>query len=176
MEFKSGDIILYRNEFKWNSPITWLAAAIRFFTGVKYNHAAIVVMSWEVPMINESLGTGVRSRPLDGHLLRQRSSIVVLRSRYPLDERAFCIRANSQLGKRYNFKGFIDQLIYRVTGKWTGHTRKFAKNAVMCTQYVAWCIRRQQWWKYSCAELLDCAEYKIIYEGTGDDIIQTRSN
>jgi hypothetical protein len=162
---QSGDIVIFRNEFVWYQPITWLATLIRFFTKSPYNHAGIVVTSWGVPMINEALGGGIRCRPADKYLARRKSSILILRPKVPVDEREFCIQANSLIGTKYNFKGLIDQLIYRVTGRWTGHTGRFAEtyNRLICTQYVAWCYGLHAWWKYSVKELLDNNDFVVVY-------------
>lgn len=155
LDLQSGDVILYRTGFVWTHPITYLSAAIRFFTGVEYNHAAVVVSSWGVPMINEAIGKGIIQRPLAEHLERHKSKIFVLRPTAPLEESAFCIHANSALGRSYDTTALVfHHLWYRLTKRWTGSTREKAEKKMVCSEYVAWCHRLENWWLYSSAELL----------------------
>lgn len=65
MEYKTGDIIFFRIKFKWYNPTTWISALVRLFATIEYNHVGIVVLNWDMPMVNEAVGRGVISTPLN---------------------------------------------------------------------------------------------------------------
>lgn len=153
------------------SPVTWLAAAIRLFTGVRYNHAGVVVENWGTLFINEALGNGIRARPLKKYLHRPSSSYLILRPKNPyFNERFFAVTANDLLGTKYGFKDIFYQAWYRVTGVWHGRTEAKAANAMVCTEYVAYLHGLRQWWKYSAKELLESKEFEHykLYEPPQD--------
>jgi hypothetical protein len=165
IDIRSGDIILFRNEFVWSRPITWLCAAIRLFTGVEYNHGGVVVSSWGVLMLNEFLQYGGITRTLNKCLQRKKVRILVLRPVKEINESVFCRRANTALGNKYDYPSLIlHQLLYRLTGIWIGRTKEQAEKAMVCTEYAAWCYRLDNWWLYSAKEFLSNQQFKIHYK------------
>lgn len=164
LQLQSGDIILYRNEFQISRPITWLATLIRWILGTQYNHCGMVVFNWGQPFISESLGDGVITRPLQQHLERSKSSILVLRSTGCMMEKSLCIRANSMLGVRYDKASLVfHQLWFQISGRWIGHTRHFALQAMTCSEFVAWCHNLDSWWLYTPKHLLKSDRFKILF-------------
>lgn len=162
MRLQSGDIIIYSDKFSPLRPLTWLTALIQLFTKTKANHAAVVVYNWGIPMLNEARGKGIICRPAENYLYRKHTSFVVLRARHQIDEAAFCIRANSFLGVRYDTIALFDQAIFRLTGKWVGKTSDNAQRRMICTAYAANCYRLERWWGYSCKEFLESEFFEIV--------------
>lgn len=154
IDLRSGDIILFRNNFIWYRPMTYLSAAVRFFTRCYYNHAAIVVLNWEQIEINEAVAEGVIGRPASKHLRRPHTEIKVLRSRNAVVERDICIRANSAKGAGYDFKNLLfEQVVYRTFGKWLGGSGTQEEDRMVCSEYVGWCYGLDRWWLLSSKEL-----------------------
>jgi hypothetical protein len=165
VDIRSGDIILFRNEFVWSRPITWLCAAIRFFTRVQYNHAGVVVSSWGVLMLNEAFGRGIITRQLDRCLQRKKTRILVLKPIKEVNESLFCRRANTALGNSYDRSSLLlHQFLLRTIGVWIGRTGEKAAKAMVCSEYVAWCYKLPDWWLYSAKELLNNQNFKIHYK------------
>jgi hypothetical protein len=166
LDVKSGDSVLFRNEFIWDEPMTYLSAAVRFFTKCFYNHCAIIIKDWDIPFINESNAKGVITRPMQEHIERTKTKIIILRPKFAFDEKEFCIRANSLLGTKYGFSDLLFyQLLYRVTGIWKGRTEQAAINdGMVCSEYVAWCYNLPNWWLYSSGELLNSGLFDIVYQ------------
>jgi hypothetical protein len=124
---KTGDIVLYRNK----SVLAWL---IRLFTGMRYNHAGIIVGTY----LFESLDKGIVKSPLFDNLNGQE----VLIKRFELSsqfhpEHIESVALHSEGVVKYDFKNLLfNQLIYRLTGLWVG---KASTNAMICTEFVARC-------------------------------------
>jgi len=155
MILQTGDIVLYHNFFRWKQPVTWLAAIERWVTGCDYEHAGVIVDG----MINEALGSGIESRPFNVHLQREGSMVMVLRPHSISSD--FVVRANFKVGTAYGISGLFEQLIYRVFGRWFGHTNR---KRMICTQYVAWCFGIRDWYKYTAKELMAMDGVKVIYK------------
>lgn len=77
----------------------------------------------------------------------------------------------NQLGKGYDFKStIIDQLIFQLYGKWTGHTGNYAINKFYCSEFIAYCLNEvtgnyPNWWKISPKDLFNEERYNSIYKG-----------
>jgi hypothetical protein len=174
-QIQAGDIIIYRTEWEWYSPSTYLSAAIRWFTQCPYNHSALVVENNGVLFINEALAGGVTARPLENHLDRGSNSFFgVLRSKTPVDPIQFSIHANEKVSTKYDFESLIfNQTVYRIPkllgfkhfGPWIGHTNQFAEGKMVCSEYCAWAHGDPNWWTLSTAELLgDEERYDLLWE------------
>jgi hypothetical protein len=165
IELRSGDVVLFRNEFVLTHPKTWLSAAVRFFTKCQYNHCGIIVSSWCTFMINEAKGYGIVTSPANRYLQRNKTKILILRFSPQPSERAICTRANSKLATKYDRSNLvIHQVILRTLGIWIGRTEKAAENKMVCSEYVAWCFELEEWWLYSAAEILKDQRFRIIYQ------------
>lgn len=166
IDIQSGDIILFRTGFTWYDPLTWLSAAIRFFTKCYYNHCGICVINWGKPFINESNIKGVIARPLSKYIIRDKTKIIILRDKATLNEKYISTTANEMLGTKYDFSSlFFYQLYFRLTGKWIGRTKEAAvKDGMVCSEYVAWCYNLNSWWLYSAKELLNSNLFKVVYK------------
>jgi hypothetical protein len=165
IDLRSGDVVLFRNEFVWRHPKTWISAAVRFFTKCYYNHCGIIIFDWNMPMINEATGKGVIARPLKEYLERNKTKIIILRFSPMPPERAIAMRANAKLGTKYDVGSLvIHQLIYRTLGIWIGRTEEQAEKKMVCSEYVAWCFRLNNWWLYSSAEIFNDNRFTKIYQ------------
>lgn len=164
IDLRNGDIILFRSNFTWSDPMTFLSAAIRFLTRSFFNHCAVVVQYAGFLQINEALADGVVSRPLEGHLDRADSEIMVLRPRIAIDNAAFTKRATSKVGIPYDYSALIlFQLLYRLTGIWIGKKYKSAERCMVCSEYAAWCYDLPGWWYYSVKELMISNVFDVVY-------------
>jgi hypothetical protein len=166
LDIKSGDVILFRSEFVWKQPVTWLSVLVRFFTKCYYNHCGIIIKNWGVPFVNESLAKGVVTRPLQEHIVRSKTKILIIRPKWNFEEKMMCVRSNSMLGEKYGFSTLLFyQLFYRITGKWIGRAKEAAeKDGMVCSEYVAWCFNLNKWWLYSAKELLNSGMFKVVYK------------
>lgn len=157
---QAGDVILFRNNFVWHEPMTWLSALVRLFTRCQFNHCALIVTNWNVPFISEAVNRGIITRPAEKHLVRSKTRIMVLRPRDPFtpgtrELQDFIIRANSVVGSKYDFVSlFWFQLIYRITGKWYGPTNDPTGKRMVCSEFVAWAYKLDKWWLYSSKEVM----------------------
>jgi hypothetical protein len=164
ISLQPGDIVLFRNNFVWHQPMTWLSALVRFFTRCEFNHCALIVANWDVAFISEAVNQGIVTRPLEQHLERSKSRIMILRSREPLDIEPFCIRANSVVGSKYDYSAlFWFQLIYRITGNWYGPTNDAAADRMVCSEFVAWVYRLDKWWLYSSKEIMNHRQFQWVF-------------
>lgn len=170
-KLQTGDVVLFYTKFVWYRPITWLAIAIRKIAKVHYNHAGVVVSNWGVLFLNEALGHGVKSIPLQKRL--QGTEIKVLRRAVPKEEATLAILANSVLGYTpYDFKGtLLDQLRYHINKKkkWYGWLDvPEAEKRMYCYEYAMWVHSDiyPHWWKVDLHEVNYNMKYLYsIFEG-----------
>lgn len=174
-EIKAGDIIIFRNEFAPAIPMTYLSAAIRFFTQCPYNHSALVVENNGVLFLNEALAGGVWSRPLAKFLERGKHTFMgVLRPKQEiLSPITFSINANDLVGIKYDFESLIfHQSVYRIPkllglkrfGRWIGSRNENATAKMVCSEYCAWAHGLPEWWLMSTAELIHNENFELIYQ------------
>ncbi len=145
---KTGDIVFFRTKFSWKSPMSWLSVAIRWAARIKYNHVGVVVENWGQPFINEALANGIVSQPYSTRV--KGKQIMVVRPKRPIEEEAYAKEANCLLGIPYDVKGLIwDQLIFQITGKWSGQGEHEAKDRLYCYEYAALMNKEDypDWWK-----------------------------
>lgn len=143
-DLKTGDVVLFHTPLTWR-PTSWVAALIRHFTKYGYNHVGVIVCDWHIPMLNESVGSGVKTTPALRRLKGKKIKVLrfdPLRSavNYPaLVEAEFAVRANSLLGvAKYDYMVlFVYQLIKQVTGKWLKKHQDDTR--MVCSEYAAWC-------------------------------------
>lgn len=169
LDLRAGDVILFHTPLSF-APMSWLSWAIRKFTQFPYNHSALIVENNGELFINEAIAGGVVARPLEKYLDRD-DSIIILRSKQELDGLGLSKKANQELGISYNFKGLIDNAIYRlpklvfnVQIPWPGHTATFAMSRMVCSQYVAWAHALPEWWTMSSAEVFYSNRFEVIFE------------
>jgi hypothetical protein len=163
LDLRSGDIVLYRNEWMWNHPITYLSVLVRLFTQCYYNHCASVVINWDKVTLNEALGKGVVARPAENHLVRSRSKIKIIRPKKIVEEQ-YCTKANSALGKPYDFQNLIfAHLLHRLVGVWLGKKGDQETTRMVCSEYCAWTHNLNNWWKLSARELEESPFFEVVY-------------
>ena len=159
---RAGDVVLFRTRFKIWSPMSWLSALIRFFTGSPFNHVGLIVINQGVPFVNEANERGLVTTRAGARLWGREKDIRILRRmdktfKAPKTARDFSKIMNSYLGvSKYDFASlFIYQLIYQVFGTWHGRTSDAAKAFLYCSEYAA--LAHQDcflhWWKVSPADV-----------------------
>jgi hypothetical protein len=165
IDFKSGDRIFVRGNLIWYKPMSWLSALIRFFAKIKYNHTGIIVSNWNETFINEAVAKGI----LANHIQELKGKYIrVDRCKQTIDVDYFCKKANSKLGTPYDHKGLLlDQLIFQLFHKWTGHTHEFAESKMYCYEYGAWCYNWlfPEWWEINPVDYLNNDNFEVIFEG-----------
>lgn len=164
---QTGDVVLFHTKFKWNSPMSWLAAIIRKFIKFPYNHVGIIVNNWDKPFLNESNDKGVNSTVALDRLKDRK--IKILRPKDIINEREIAIKANSRLGiTKYDVLGLIFyQLIYKLTGKWVASSRTNNTERLMyCSEYAAWVYSTEftEWYKVDPKDLGNSDFFETIYE------------
>lgn len=166
-ELKTGDIILFHTLVKWYSPMSWLSGLIRFFTKCRYNHVGVVVLNWGVPFLNEAIETGVLPIPVKDRISGK--EIRIIRAFAQIEERPLAIKANDKLGRTgYDFSGLLwFQLIYQLTGRWTGHTGDHADKRMYCGEYAAWLFPAifPRWWQTAPSDIHNSKDFHTIFEG-----------
>lgn len=171
LKIQVGDAILYRNEFRWNEPATWLSTIIRFITQCPVNHTAVVSADPDgVLMLNEALGRGVVSRPLAKHLDRTFSTIVIRRDKRAIDTLEFITRANSVIGRPYDVNSLVwHALIYQLTRAcgwkplWNGKTGEKAEGKIHCAEYYAWLKQYPEWWTATTRTVFDHPDLETVF-------------
>lgn len=155
IDVQDGDVILFRNEFILNEPITILSRIIRSITNCYYNHCGVVVFKENGVYLNEALGRGIESRKLQEVLNRTKTRIVILRKVKNFDPVQVNKLAQSCENLKYDYRALITQLLYRWLGIYVGtKNEKAIKDGMVCSEYVAYCHGMYEWWLYSSGELL----------------------
>jgi hypothetical protein len=170
---KAGDVIMFRNGFVPEKPVTALSAAIRFFTKFKYNHVGVVVENNGVLFINEALAGGVTARPLYNFLERKNSSIAVLRPKEAVKPIVFSRNANKYVGIKYDVTSLIfHHTVYRIPkllgfkffGPWEGKTGERATSKLVCSEYVGLVHGLDKFWLMSTKEVYESGHFDLIFE------------
>jgi hypothetical protein len=170
---KTGDIIVFYTPFNWKKIPTYLAALIRFFAKVKYNHCAVYVKNWGQGFINEAIDKGVIPE-IASHRLRNVHVKIIRNPRVgTVPEDVIARKANRVLGyTKYDYLGtMFHQLIWQLSGKrwWIGpKTREEAEKKMYCYEYAAWVHEEYypNWWKIDLDEMLHDPKSEILFEGT----------
>lgn len=172
MRLQTGDIVLFRTPFKWYNPISYLGAAIRFFTKYPYNHVGVVVSNWGKLFINEAIEKGVISIPVENRFKGE--DVLILRDPIGIDEEVFARRANSFLGNTgYDFTSLLMfQLIFQVTKTWIGRTQEKAKKRMYCSEYVAYLYGINNWWRVSPDRINNGGTFNVVFEGNNKELLK----
>jgi hypothetical protein len=160
MQLQPGDIIVFRDKWVWNEPITWLSFFVRLFTRCYFNHTALVADDgWQL-VINEAVAKGIISRRAKDHLFRSGVTIMILRPSIPFDN----AKAMSKVGVPYDFWTLIFfQAIYRITGIWIGKTTH-GDDKLVCSEYAAWVYGLPKWWLMSTREIIESPAFSVVYD------------
>jgi len=167
INLKSGDRVFVRNTLVWYKPMSWLATLIRSIAKIKYNHTGVIVRNWGEPFVNEAIAKGIypipASKDLKGKYVR------IDRYKYDINEKVFCVKANTKIGNKYDFWGLLwHQLLFQIFHIWVGHTKEFAEDKMYCYEYGAWCFDWvfPEWWKIDPIKYLEHEDFEVIFEGT----------
>lgn len=160
--------------FVWHKLIRYVSWAIRIFTKSYYSHTTLCFEWYSEKYIFESDGGIVRCMRYDSWC---KDAIVCIENIDLLEsnKKHLFLVALNQLGKGYDNKGtLIDQLIFQVSGRWTGHTGSYAKDKFYCSEYVAYCLNEvlgthPNWYKTSPADLYNEKRFKTVFTGKAID-------
>ena len=175
---QTGVIILHRTPASIN-PISWVAAAIRFFTKSKYNHVSTVVNNWRVPFINEAIEKGITATSATERLIGQDVKILMMKG-LP-KEKEWAKKANAYLGNTgYDFTSLLlFQPILILTKKWIGRKEGKADRKLYCSEYVAKLIYEtynissfKEWWTVAPVKIEESTAFEVIFEGKINKIIE----
>lgn len=152
--------------------VSWL---IRLITRSWSSHTAILIHYKDFAFIYESDGGIVRKV---NYTFWVKDFEIELQKIDLTSEKQFKLGAvlEAQLGKGYDFKAtIVDQLIYQLRGKWTGHTASFASDKFNCSEFVAYCLNEvngiyPEWYKTTPADLYNEKRYITIYKGNAKNI------
>lgn len=161
---ETGDVVLFRTPLKWFSPMSWLSALIRLFTGAPYNHVGVIVENWGVAFVNEANERGLVTSPAKARLYGR--DILILKPKFRPNPREFSRIANSVLGvSKYDFKSlFVYQLLFQLFGTWKGKTDASAKDRFYCSEFAAWMHREtaesmREWYLIDPRALYDSPDF-----------------
>lgn len=164
VELKTGDVILVHTQWCWYKPVTYLSACIRFFDKTYYNHCKMVVTLGDRPFITEALASGICLENATDNL--QGKKIIVLRLKQPLiNEAAFIETALKHVGySPYNFFALLQQFIYLTTGIWIKQKKQKWGKYFDCSQWDAFTLGLNEWWKFAPRDLLQSELLETIYK------------
>ena len=169
-KLKTGDIILFRTEAKWNSIGTWISPIIRFMLKSYYNHCGIVINNWNQLMLNESIESGIIGNPILNKIYERKIKILRSKTYSPNtydQEKEIAIKANSKLGTKYDYLSiFLFLPIYIITKNWVGRIQTDSENKMFCSEYVAWIYSKifNNYWEISPEDINKNYDFEIIYE------------
>jgi uncharacterized protein YycO len=171
-DIESGDVGLVRRYATWN-PLSWISAAVRFFTGSRWNHAIAFIELPQGLFVIEAVETGVRMCSYYNWKQKYGYDLLVIRycnpefSKHEIEKRLIF-----HLGKPYDFTALINhQVVFQVARwfgnrKWIGRTNKSgADEQIYCSELIAIAYNFEKWWTYT-AEDLRHENHQVIYEGS----------
>lgn len=171
---KTGDIISCYTPFEWRRPTTYLAPAIRAFTGFKYTHTALVVECWGSTFVAEAYTSGVILRPVEEF---PDGMVVSVQRPKQINEREVAVRALSRVSRtKYDISSLLMQAAFQITGKWHGSTneRKAAKK-FYCSEFVAWVHGGifKKWYMTTPGDIMgNTTDFHVIYTGPDFGILK----
>lgn len=160
---ETGDIGLVRRELSLN-PVSWVSAAIRFFTGCRYNHTVLFVVTNSAQIfVVEAVETGVQMITLDRWLKKYKHELKVVRT---LEKKPLNIQSKilSYLGTPYDYTSlFIHQVRLQLgrwfggdLSKWSGRTDETgAAKKLYCSELAAIVYGWPKWWTYTTADVME---------------------
>lgn len=159
IELKTGDLVFFRSKGV-------LPLLIRKFAKIQYNHVGVVVSNWEKLFLNEAVGRGIMAQPLSNRIDGREKDILIRRPINPINEKEFAQKANSCLGKKYDFRGLIiNQGLLQVFGKWNGGDAGKEEGRFYCYEYASFCYQEHfDWWKINPKDLLNSNLFETVFE------------
>ena len=139
---KNGDILhCYSTGF--------LPRMIRWFTGSRVNHTALVIELFDKLYVVDSQADGTNLRTVEGWDKKYGYNYLIHRT--PLFTEEQREKALSVIGTTpYDFKSLLwYQPVYILTGRWRGRRGTDAEKRMYCSEYVAWVFDLPNWWKAS---------------------------
>ena len=172
-ELVTGNVILYCREFKWNRPMSYVSAAIRFVMKSKISHVSVIVSDWGEPFCNQALPSGVHAIPATRDLVGER--VIILKYKGEINEKEFATRANSYLGMPYDFFGTcVCQLVYQLSGRtiWIGKRGRDAGAKLYCFEYAALMFPNEfsKPWEADVYSFLDDSKFEIVFDGAIESV------
>lgn len=160
---KNFDIGLVRRKFTWH-PGSWLSAAVRFFTGSRYNHSFLFYTIGRVDCVIEATERGVYITPFQEWQKKYPHELRVIRlTKYTGDPKKLV----SSFGKYYDYTSlFRHQVVHQIqrwfgVKKWKGRTGEKAAEKLYCSELVAYVFNVPEWWRFTTADLAEL-EYENV--------------
>lgn len=134
------NIVRVRNPLKWNRPMTWLATAIRKFTGKKFNHEGFAI--WDDGKFWMCHAVWPRVKKVDywewWWSIPRGPDDVEVEEIETENPDALIAEAFKYIGTPYDLANLlIYSPVYICTGKWIGPTGEKAKRRMTCVEYKA---------------------------------------
>ena len=159
-QLKHGDVL-----HCWSG--SWLSRTIRRVTGGGISHTAIVIKLNGTVVIADAQANGVNLRSLQEWQKKYNYEYTIHRR---LDRSAEWLnsidnRVMQKIGVTpYDFAGLIHQLVYNVCGWWVGRRKEKAEARMYCSEFIAWVLQIDRYWKLSPAQLYEVLENSNEYE------------
>jgi hypothetical protein len=166
-------ILVHKNKIDSFDSIP--APFIQIATRCYYNHVAITAMYLGELWIIEANSKGfVPYMSWDNYQNRigSKIEIAVLERIEPINKINAYKRMREISGKGYDYWSLIwFQLLFIITGKWTGHTGDYAKEKVYCSEAGAYIMNIKNWWTFSPRMLWDLRGiiFIVILESNTND-------
>lgn len=130
-----------------------LGKSIRTLTKSEFNHTAFVIVIEDITFVIEAQGNGVNLKTYDSWIKEYNYSYILHRYKYHNAEYGKFVRARalSKTGVTgYDIGSLtVFQPVYLLTNKWIGRTKEDAENRFYCSEFVAWVIGIEEFWKYN---------------------------
>lgn len=167
---KTGDLLLVRRKFNWKRPISYLSTSIRWFTDFYFNHMEVIVVIDGVIYTVGAHFLGVKMQRFDEYTSDK--DLEILHVKYK--ELAFN-RIFDTVNNRYDKMALLfHHPIYQLTRKWNnywngkdegvwlGKTGEEAKEALVCSEVVAWVHELPKFWLMSTREVMKEIDFKLF--------------
>lgn len=159
--FKNFDIILVHKK-RIDSIDSIPAPFIRIATKCYYNHAAIAYRGFVFEANTKGFEPFMSIEEYQKRIGKD-IEIAILRPLNLLTGGEQ--RLKEIIGKGYDYWSLLwFQILLLITGKWKGHTGKFAKEKVYCSEACAYIAGLEKWWTFSPAMLWRSTSFDIMFE------------
>lgn len=166
----TGDIAIVRRHLTWH-PASWLSAAVRFFTGCRYNHSFIFVRLGGVLCVVEAVSAGVVMIPFEKWKKKYPHTLKVIRHDSPAYDTWIISRALASVGAKYDYTSLLKHQVIRQIYRWfeidiwTGrHKGTKASVKFYCSEHSGYCRHLPDWWKLTTADLLELPHEVIQHD------------
>lgn len=164
---KTGDFVIEHTKLKWNKPLTWLSAAVRFFTHFDYNHGGIITIEkGHIYVIHAS--TKVKKDKWLDFADPKKKKIQVWRNEAITKPEEYVIeKANSLVGGKYDYASLLFfQLVRALFKVWIGKKGEDAAERLYCSELYAYVHSDlfPNWYELDVSDIIETGKLDIIYD------------